>query len=581
MRLLPAPHGELRRVRVEIPGALSARAEDVDVYLRLWPLLRGRAEIASVSVSRPEVRIAAAGGEGGRLPSTRSPRIARRRAGGARAAANSRRIRYSRIEAAAIDLPAVPLQLRGLNVAARTRGEGVELRARHGEQLLAAAAGRRPRRVRRPVGARRRRARRPGGATATCRRRSLRAQAAHRREDRDRGGLPRRRWARCCARRKAKLRCLPAGAPHELTAETSGSRPCAGAGDRAAQAGRPGRDRIGRRAASRRRCALVARDRNGRRGVRRRSSRTRRSSWRSCRGSCRRTRRRSRSREKRGSTSAALRGALGESSFSDVAAQARARQAAAPVGGFRPGDAAGSSSGFPGCRQQLPLEEISRAVGQRRRGAAAPGAALRPPGRGRLRRGRDAAPGERGAEGAAGAGQRDGRLGAGRAPPQVRLDRLAVAMLDAKALVSGTVAMKGPQARARARRGRRWARSRAMGARARRGAGAPGAEDAAALRREAHRLGAAGRRWRPTRRSTSTAAPPSPRSWHGSPTSSSCAAWRSRTRAATPCSAPPSAAMLLQASFSGTLYGRSLAVDAAPAARRPQGDSGVARGKLR
>jgi hypothetical protein len=57
--LFPAPHGVLRRMRVEIPGRASAAADAVRVYLQLWPLLRGRAEIASVAVSRPELRIGA------------------------------------------------------------------------------------------------------------------------------------------------------------------------------------------------------------------------------------------------------------------------------------------------------------------------------------------------------------------------------------------------------------------------------------------------------------------------------------------------------------------------------------------
>jgi uncharacterized protein involved in outer membrane biogenesis len=48
--LFPAPHGVLRRMRVEIPGRASAAADAVRVYLQLWPLLRGRAEIASVAV---------------------------------------------------------------------------------------------------------------------------------------------------------------------------------------------------------------------------------------------------------------------------------------------------------------------------------------------------------------------------------------------------------------------------------------------------------------------------------------------------------------------------------------------------
>ena len=39
LAFFPVPHGELKEVRVEIPGRLSAAAEDVKVYLALWPLL--------------------------------------------------------------------------------------------------------------------------------------------------------------------------------------------------------------------------------------------------------------------------------------------------------------------------------------------------------------------------------------------------------------------------------------------------------------------------------------------------------------------------------------------------------------
>src|SRR5688500_3583380 len=56
------PRGELRKVRIEIPGKLSAAAEEVDVYLRFWPLLLGRAEISSMTLQRPMIRITAAGG---------------------------------------------------------------------------------------------------------------------------------------------------------------------------------------------------------------------------------------------------------------------------------------------------------------------------------------------------------------------------------------------------------------------------------------------------------------------------------------------------------------------------------------
>jgi len=55
--LLPTPHGELRKLRVEIPGKLGASADQVNVYMRLWPLLLGRAEISSLSVQKPSIRI--------------------------------------------------------------------------------------------------------------------------------------------------------------------------------------------------------------------------------------------------------------------------------------------------------------------------------------------------------------------------------------------------------------------------------------------------------------------------------------------------------------------------------------------
>jgi hypothetical protein len=57
IRILPAPHGVLRKARVEIPGVASVRAERIDARLLFWPLLRGRAEITAVRVLRPEIRI--------------------------------------------------------------------------------------------------------------------------------------------------------------------------------------------------------------------------------------------------------------------------------------------------------------------------------------------------------------------------------------------------------------------------------------------------------------------------------------------------------------------------------------------
>src|SRR5882672_8746822 len=115
VRLLPAPHGELRRVRVEIPGALSVRADDVDVYLRLWPLLRGRAEIASVSVSRPEVRVEVAGdGQDSGVPDP----VAVYRGAMTPLAAALRKFAPDtvlKISEATLDIASSPIQLRDLN----------------------------------------------------------------------------------------------------------------------------------------------------------------------------------------------------------------------------------------------------------------------------------------------------------------------------------------------------------------------------------------------------------------------------------------------------------------------------------
>src|SRR3954470_22327198 len=55
--LFPAPHGELRTLRVDVPGKLGMTADQVNIYMRLWPLLLGRAEISSVRVKKPSIRI--------------------------------------------------------------------------------------------------------------------------------------------------------------------------------------------------------------------------------------------------------------------------------------------------------------------------------------------------------------------------------------------------------------------------------------------------------------------------------------------------------------------------------------------
>jgi hypothetical protein len=57
IRILPWPRGVLRKARVDIPGIASVHAEQIDARLLFWPLLRGRAEITTVNVVRPEIRI--------------------------------------------------------------------------------------------------------------------------------------------------------------------------------------------------------------------------------------------------------------------------------------------------------------------------------------------------------------------------------------------------------------------------------------------------------------------------------------------------------------------------------------------
>src|SRR5260221_3471175 len=71
VRLLPSPRGALRRLRLEVPGVASVHAEEADAHLNLLPLLQGRAEINSVSIVRPVIRIAVA--ENAPLPETKTP----------------------------------------------------------------------------------------------------------------------------------------------------------------------------------------------------------------------------------------------------------------------------------------------------------------------------------------------------------------------------------------------------------------------------------------------------------------------------------------------------------------------------
>src|SRR5688572_13371300 len=133
LRLLPVPRAELRKVRIEIPEVVALRADQVDAYLRLRPLLRGQVEVASFSVRHPEIRVAASRTrkEDGPL----DPVAAYRRAVEPAARALQKFAPDTRlaIDSADIDLPAV--KLRGLNGSVSTSAEGLNLEAETASDL--------------------------------------------------------------------------------------------------------------------------------------------------------------------------------------------------------------------------------------------------------------------------------------------------------------------------------------------------------------------------------------------------------------------------------------------------------------
>ena len=63
VKLLPFPHAELRQLRVEIPEKVNVTAEELTVDLRFWPLLRGSAQVSSVTLRKAEIHVLAQGGE--------------------------------------------------------------------------------------------------------------------------------------------------------------------------------------------------------------------------------------------------------------------------------------------------------------------------------------------------------------------------------------------------------------------------------------------------------------------------------------------------------------------------------------
>ena len=127
--LFPVPRGELRKLRIEIPEKIAATAEDVQIYLRLWPLLRGAPEISSVSVVRPSVRIGAAKGTGSEAPLDVGAvyRAAMEAVAHAlREFAPNTALKLSDAEVD-VAIPGKPLELRRLNASLATKDDGFEL----------------------------------------------------------------------------------------------------------------------------------------------------------------------------------------------------------------------------------------------------------------------------------------------------------------------------------------------------------------------------------------------------------------------------------------------------------------------
>jgi hypothetical protein len=130
IRLLPSPRGALSRVRAEIPGVANVRAAEVEARLRLLPLLRGRAEIASVILSDPVIVLEIAQSSSGeeREEAPIDPVEAYRSAIGAvrRFAPESvLEVENADLEVRATGLP--PIRLRGLEALASTGSRGLEI----------------------------------------------------------------------------------------------------------------------------------------------------------------------------------------------------------------------------------------------------------------------------------------------------------------------------------------------------------------------------------------------------------------------------------------------------------------------
>jgi uncharacterized protein involved in outer membrane biogenesis len=126
--LFPAPHGELRKLRIEVPGKLGASADQVNVYLRLWPLFRGAMEISSLTLKKPTIRLAGSAGEASGSDAPFDALTAYRAAmePAARALLEFAPDTAVKLEEASVEI-GPQFTLRDLRAAARTDGKGVEL----------------------------------------------------------------------------------------------------------------------------------------------------------------------------------------------------------------------------------------------------------------------------------------------------------------------------------------------------------------------------------------------------------------------------------------------------------------------
>jgi hypothetical protein len=136
LRLLPAPHGVLEQPRLEIPGLLAARASRLEARVLLWPLLQGRVEVASLTAVEAQVRLELAQGPaaapGGAAVQVLDPVATYRALAGAAARAvhafapdTQLTIERGGLELHLPGLP--PLNLQALDLRARSGGAGVNL----------------------------------------------------------------------------------------------------------------------------------------------------------------------------------------------------------------------------------------------------------------------------------------------------------------------------------------------------------------------------------------------------------------------------------------------------------------------